>query len=91
MPTLIHRFIDSLAAPAICFTLMLLSTIPLSAADKATVTGQKPVQNKYHLEEGQVFEITVRVDQPSQMFPNARLRVSWDLFFRLILTIEFDN
>ena len=79
MPTLIHRFIDSLAAPAIYFTLMLLSTIPLSAADKATVTGQKPVQNKYHLEEGQVFEITVRVDQPSQMFPNARLRVSWDL------------
>nr|MCS5629479.1 hypothetical protein [Pirellulaceae bacterium] len=79
MPTLIRRFIDSLAAPAICFVLMLLSAMPLPAADKAKVTGQKPVQDKYHLEEGQVFEITVRVDQPSQMFPNARLRVSWDL------------
>ena len=69
MPTLLHRLVDSLAALAICFVLMLLSAMPLPAADKAKVTGQKPVQDKYHLEEGQVFEITVRVDQPSQCFP----------------------
>jgi hypothetical protein len=79
MSTLTHRFTDSLATPAISFVLMLLSTMPLSAASKATVTGQKPVQKTYHFEQGQMFEITVRIDQPSQMFPNARLRVSWDL------------
>ena len=79
MPTLIHRLTNFLPATVIYFVLVLLTTTPLSAAGKATVTGQKPVQSTYHFEQGQMFEVTVRVDHPAQMFPNARLRVSWSL------------
>ena len=79
MPISTPRFHLTFRATTLCIVLTILITSSLYAARKGTVTAQKSVQKTYRFEQGETFEASIRIDHPSQMFANARLRVSWSL------------
>ena len=44
-----------------------------------TVTADTPLTHEIRLRSGDTFETTVRLESPSTLFPNARLRVTFEL------------